>query len=1028
MFHMPMRLNRILPWLAAITFPLTLSAQSALPDGVKAPPGFHVTLFAAPPEVNYPVCISAAPTGELFVGIDQNGSLDTKRDRGRIVRCVDQDHDGHADHFTDFTHVDSPRGLFFDGATLFVLHPPLLEAYRDLDADGVADEKEVLVRGIGPDLNFRGADHTINEIRMGIDGWIYIAAGDYGFTNAVGTDGRSLQLHGGGIVRVRPDGTELELFARGTRNICDVAIDPLLDLFTRDNTNDGGGWNVRLSHIIESANYGYPSLFVNFSGEIMPALADYGGGSPTGSLYLDEPGFPEGTGKGLFTCEWGRSMIYRHPLQQDGATYTAGQEAFMAIPRPTDMDVDGQSRLYVSSWKNGGFTYSGDNVGFVLRLEPDGLKAKAFPDLKQSNPARLVRDLQSASQVLRLQAQRELLRRQPGPIAQQLLQRMAADPGSLPGRVAAIFTLKQWLGARANSTLAPLLGDDSIREFVLRALADRRTQLADVPLPPFLSALHDPNPRVRLQALIGLARLDESAAAQAILPLTAESDHAVAHVAVKSLVTLKAIDICLNGIGKPKLTAGALRVLSEIHDAQAVDGLIHALGATSNAELETEILTTLVRLYQREADWNGHWWGTRPDTRGPYYQPVLWAQSEKIARILTQVLQERDPEILPGLLSELARERIELPGTSDLVLELARSPGAARPLAIGLLVGYRDLPAGAIPLFEALALSPDEDQTLRAQAFDAIQRVPADDSLTRSVRILASFAELKQPADEIVRARQAFIRNPRNAGRIAEFVRLAESPEPDTRQLAYGVLISSSRGRRVPRGARVEAEQAVDKAWSQPDSVIPLLRAVGEVRAESFAYQVRTYLKSADLELEHAAEYAARMLQLETAESHPGDHTISNLAFDTVAAEVTGIKGDRRTGAQLFIRQGCVACHTTTSGHAPKGPFLGDIATRYSRAELTESILKPSAKIAQGFSSAWFEMNDGTTHEGFVTRESGDEIELRNVAGIAITLPKKDISRRGTRETSIMPEGLVANLSVEEFASLLAFLESPDSK
>src|SRR5438876_815576 len=57
--------------------------------GIKAAPGFQVTLFAAPPDVRYPTCLAAAPTGEVFVGIDENGSLDQKPDRGRVVRCVD---------------------------------------------------------------------------------------------------------------------------------------------------------------------------------------------------------------------------------------------------------------------------------------------------------------------------------------------------------------------------------------------------------------------------------------------------------------------------------------------------------------------------------------------------------------------------------------------------------------------------------------------------------------------------------------------------------------------------------------------------------------------------------------------------------------------------------------------------------------------------------------------------------------------------------------------------------------------------
>ena len=42
---------------------------------VKAPPGFKVTLFAAPPKVGYPVTLSVAPDGEVFVAVDEQGSL-----------------------------------------------------------------------------------------------------------------------------------------------------------------------------------------------------------------------------------------------------------------------------------------------------------------------------------------------------------------------------------------------------------------------------------------------------------------------------------------------------------------------------------------------------------------------------------------------------------------------------------------------------------------------------------------------------------------------------------------------------------------------------------------------------------------------------------------------------------------------------------------------------------------------------------------------------------------------------------------
>src|SRR5947208_926948 len=80
--------------------------------------------------------------------------------------------------------------------------------------------------------------------------------------------------------------------ATGNRNIFAVSIDPYLNLFTRDNTNDGGGWNSRLSLMQRDAAYGYPSLFTNFGDEIIPCIADYGGGGATGSMYIHEPNFP----------------------------------------------------------------------------------------------------------------------------------------------------------------------------------------------------------------------------------------------------------------------------------------------------------------------------------------------------------------------------------------------------------------------------------------------------------------------------------------------------------------------------------------------------------------------------------------------------------------------------------------------------------------------------------------------------------------------------------------------------------------
>jgi putative heme-binding domain-containing protein len=172
-----------------------------------------------------------------------------------------------------------------------------------------------------------------------------------------------------------------------------------------------------------------------------------------------------------------------------------------------------------------------------------------------------------------------------------------------------------------------------------------------------------------------------------------------------------------------------------------------------------------------------------------------------------------------------------------------------------------------------------------------------------------------------------------------------------------------------------------------------------------------------------AARGAASALKLDQA-GDSGEPLIEKLNYEDALVGAAREKGNPRTGAEIFNHAGCVACHTTRADEAPKGPFLGGIATRYTRAELCESILKPSAKIAQGFETQWFKTKEDDEIEGFVTREAGDDLDVRNIAGIVTTLAKKEIQDRGKRDTSMMPTGLLDKFSPKDLASLLAYLES----
>ena len=101
-----------------------------------------------------------------------------------------------------------------------------------------------------------------------------------------------------------------------------------------------------------------------------------------------------------------------------------------------------------------------------------------------------------------------------------------------------------------------------------------------------------------------------------------------------------------------------------------------------------------------------------------------------------------------------------------------------------------------------------------------------------------------------------------------------------------------------------------------------------------------------------------------------------------------------------------------------------DIGRRYKPAELVESILKPSAKIAQGFDTYGFVSDEGKVLVGFVSSESARQVEVRQLSGVPAVLEKENIEERVKQPTSMMPEGMVSNLTASQLADLLAYLQS----
>src|SRR5262249_10750321 len=138
---------------------------------------------------------------------------------------------------------------------------------------------------------------------------------------------------------------------------------------------------------------------------------------------------------------------------------------------------------------------------------------------------------------------------------------------------------------------------------------------------------------------------------------------------------------------------------------------------------------------------------------------------------------------------------------------------------------------------------------------------------------------------------------------------------------------------------------------------------------------------------------------------------IGNLSYAVVVRRAVASKGSAEKGKALFTSNSCIACHTTADGQTPKGSHLVDIGKDYKTEELLESVLKPSAKIAQGFDTYTFRMVSGLVVSGFVVSESGDAVLIREQTGVMRELKRKDIEKREKGEKSMMPDGLVDNLT-----------------
>ena len=164
----------------------------------------------------------------------------------------------------------------------------------------------------------------------------------------------------------------------------------------------------------------------------------------------------------------------------------------------------------------------------------------------------------------------------------------------------------------------------------------------------------------------------------------------------------------------------------------------------------------------------------------------------------------------------------------------------------------------------------------------------------------------------------------------------------------------------------------------------------------------------------------------------PPRPVVRHWTFDELADQVAGdsTPGDARRGAEVFRAALCNRCHRAGLVGPAVGPDLTFVARRFGRRDLLQSIVTPSASVAENYRNVEVVTEDGRTYVGRMVAEGDFRSEklllsvdpLRSNAFVEVD--KRQIVDSRTVPTSPMPQGLLDPFTLAEIRDLLAFLES----
>ncbi|MBA4150608.1 MAG: HEAT repeat domain-containing protein [Verrucomicrobia bacterium] len=1051
----------------------TLSAKKLQPaEGIK------VELFASDPLFFNPVAFSIDEKGRFFISEthrykdsifdiwaatqdwkDADASFRTVEERAAFlekqfttnrsfltkdseaIRLVeDRDGDGiaetsslFADGFNKTTSGTAAGILARKGELWFTSIPDLWKfSYSE---DGKKSSREVLHTGYGVHIGVSG--HDLHGLAFGPDGKIYFSVGDRG-ANVLNKEGERLNVPDmGAVFRCNPDGTELEIFARGLRNPQELAFDQFGNLWAHDNDTSGEDKS-RVLHIVEGGDYGWRYSYQFMSGfgpwvqekvwqgnidDVLPP-AGYGAQGPSGLAFYPGVGLPDKYTGALLAADFPNG-VWAYFSKSDGASYKIEREKFLWGFGATDVDIGPDCNVYVSDW---GTSYRMPNAGRIyrvfdpaqtnsaIRAEVKNILAEGFQP--EHTPLHLLNFLGHADQRVRFAAQSFLVGK--GRDGLRVFSAAMKQTTNQLARVHAVWGIAN-LGSASPAVFDTLIGitgdaDPEIRAQAAQMLGQMRVAWS---LDTLSKLTGDSQPRVRFHAAIAMARIGQPAGLPAIIRLIQENadtdpflthagvyafqhiakgDHlretaqhenvSVRRAAMLAMRRLEMPEIAkfLNDTDSPIATEAA-RAINDVPINEAMPHLAEYLSLVPDTIQEPHRMQILSRAI------NANYRLGRPEDFNRVLNYLNQTNTSESARV--------------NALDALADW--EQPAARDRIVGLWRPPTNRAASA--------DRKA-LLPLLNS-ALQESSERTVAA----AIRCVEKLNIRQLSPALFEIFQQTNSPADIRLQALQCLAAL--KAAELNKSVALAVS-DPDAGLRAAAVKLSAQLN---PNDAAPLLEKllSTEKDIRIGQAVYATLGELPNAAAdEVLSRQLDRLLNgkiNAELQLDLVE--AARKRTVAEVQEKLRRYEATFSSSDSLArfrVALTG--GDSERGKKIFNENeavGCLRCHAIKGKGGIVGPDLAGIGKLNSREFLLESLLFPNKRIASGYENVIIKLKNGAAYAGLVKRDTETELVLESPEDGTLTLSKAEIEKRDT-SLSAMPDGLESLLSKRELRDLVEYL------